>query len=669
MRDLLHRQEGAMGMILVIGFMALAIPLVTSALALSGTLARDSQVKTNILKRQYAALGIGEYVSYLAADPTRWNNWKTANFVPATGNYEETITIGGENTNVTVFPLAVSPGNAPVIPVSPLQTQLSANPAALPEGEDVTFTLTVTNPTTGPQELTKIYNGLPPGFTYDNGSTTGVTTVDPIETILSSLFSDTPDYPLLTWDLTSLDLTLQPAESITLSFVAHTIDEEGNYCDRGWVGSAGGVPSIGSTVQVTLGEAYEPCVDNRLETATTVSPEMVPSGGATYVFTYTTTVENVGSETQLLTGLRDVLPLGFTHKLNTTSGDLTNSNPSTTLLIDGRWELNWTFPSEIPVPPGGTKTLVFEAEAQPGMGNYYNEAIPFYKGQGIKVNKQSGVEGDLVSASDRKVMIKKNVEVEGEVRSGGQVRLHQNAVVEGNVVSIGDIKLQQNTSIGGTATSGGQVTLQLNAMVVGGFVEQATGLIIVPLPLAPAFLTGVGPLTDITVTKNSPRNLPPGSYGKLKIEKDAKLTLRGFDSGDPLLGHYSFVEVRAHQKSDIDLDLSETGTNVGTIVVDVAKDLKFDQKVKMEIEDGEGSPSDVTFRTMGGVVLKKQGEYIGTFLALGGEKQAAYTWPSAVVRVMDVFQVTTTNAQGEIGSFEQWVGVDSSFINRPIVGR
>ena len=48
---------------------------------------------------------------------------------------------------------------------------------------------------------------------------------------------------------------------------------------------------------------------------------------------------------------------------------------------------------------------------------------------------------------------------------------------------------------------------------------------------------------------------------------------------------------------------------------------------------------------------------------------AAFTWPSAVVRVMDVFQVTTTNANGEIGSFEAWVGLDSGLINRPIVDR
>ena len=48
-------------------------------------------------------------------------------------------------------------------------------------------------------------------------------------------------------------------------------------------------------------------------------------------------------------------------------------------------------------------------------------------------------------------------------------------------------------------------------------------------------------------------------------------------------------------------------------------------------------------------------------------KEAAITWPSAVV--MDMFQVSTTNANGEICSFEAWVGTDSDLINRPIVDR
>ena len=75
------------------------------------------------------------------------------------------------------------------------------------------------------------------------------------------------------------------------------------------------------------------------------------------------------------------------------------------------------------------------------------------------------------------------------------------------------------------------------------------------------------------------------------------------------------------------------------------------------------------FRAQSSIDAHKDNELVGTFLSLGGKKEAAITWPSAVVRVMDVFQVSTTNANGEIGSFEAWVGTDSGMINRPIVDR
>ena len=53
-------------MIMVIAFMALSIPMITGALSLSGTLSSDSTVKTEILKRQYSALGGDQFGGYLA---------------------------------------------------------------------------------------------------------------------------------------------------------------------------------------------------------------------------------------------------------------------------------------------------------------------------------------------------------------------------------------------------------------------------------------------------------------------------------------------------------------------------------------------------------------------------------------------------------------------------
>ena len=65
--------------------------------------------------------------------------------------------------------------------------------------------------------------------------------------------------------------------------------------------------------------------------------------------------------------------------------------------------------------------------------------------------------------------------------------------------------------------------------------------------------------------------------------------------------------------------------------------------------------------------LRQSEEFHLSRLVADQNKEAAITWPSAVVRVMDVFQVSTAN--GEIDSFEAWVGADSGLINRPIVDR
>lgn len=101
--------------------------------------------------------------------------------------------------------------------------------------------------------------------------------------------------------------------------------------------------------------------------------------------------------------------------------------------------------------------------------------------------------------------------------------------------------------------------------------------------------------------------------------------------------------------------------------MDVAGDINFQKSVTMDITSQLGSASDVKFRAQSSIDAHKDNELVGTFLSLGGKKEAAITWPSAVVRVMDVFQVSTAN--GEIGSFEAWVGTDSGLINRPIVDR
>lgn len=673
MKNLLRNQEGALGMILVIGFMALAVPLITASLFLSGALSRDSQVKTDILKRQYAALGIGEYVDYLVSTPALWDTWKTNNETQSPGTYQEIVTIDGKDTTFTVNSLANPPGIPPAFATSLLSPILSVSPTGVSAGDTVTFTITVNNQGTELEDLSIVSAGLPPGFSYVDGSTTGVATLDPTETTLGALADDIPDYPLLTWDLTSLGVGPQPGQSVALNFQTVVADEDGNFCAQAWLGASGGEPSAGSTAQVTIGEADDPCGANLLQVTTTVDKQVIPNDGlTTYLYTYSTTIKNVGTETQYLTGFREILPLGFDYKINSTSGDLTTDNPVTTLLTDGRWQLDWTFSSAIEIQAGVTKSLVFQAEALVAKGNYPIEGYAFYKGHGVRVHKDSTVAGDLVSAISKvkvdkatnvngkvraggKIDLKKNVVVQNGVIGGDEVKLDQDVIVTGDVFATGDVDLKKDASINGDVCADGNVQLAQGASVTGSVACQPGVLTIVPADLlSPATLAAGG--SDIEVAKNGSLSLSPGSYGELRLKQNATLDL--------VAGQYAFEKVTVDKDSNINFNLTD-----GQIVVDIAGSLKFQKKVTTAISSLIGSPSDVKFRAQSSIDLHKDATLVGTFLSLGGKKEVSVTWPTAIVRVMDVFQVSTTNANGEIGSFEAWVGLDSGLINRPIIDR
>ena len=227
--------------------------------------------------------------------------------------------------------------------------------------------------------------------------------------------------------------------------------------------------------------------------------------------------------------------------------------------------------------------------------------------------------------------------------------------VQVDVIGAADIKLHKDVSVTGDVTAEGDVTLGQGASVTGTVLSQSSGLIIVSGNLLiPATLAAGS--QDIEVAKNGSTSLSPGSYGELRLKQNATLTL--------VAGQYAFEKVTVDKDSNFDLDLTN-----GAITVDIAGSLKFQKKVTTAITSQVGSASDVKFRAQSSVELHKDNTLLGAYLALGGKKEAAVTWPSAVVRVMDVFQVTTTNTNGEIGSFQAWVGLDSGLINRPIVGR
>ncbi len=225
MIGLLRDQKGV-AMIMVIAFMALSVPMITGALALSGTLSKDSTVKTEILKRQYSALGGDQFGGYLVTEGALCNGY--------------IIDLNDEPVDVSIcdrpselFPpppaddsrklfssITVAPNIA-----APADFSLPDPPG--PPKQPFTFTITVTNRDDEPEKLTKIHAMLPPGFGYVDG--TGY--LDGV-----SLNAPSEQGQKWTWNLAPMGIILQPAapgvpaEYRQLSFVAEAILSVGNYC-------------------------------------------------------------------------------------------------------------------------------------------------------------------------------------------------------------------------------------------------------------------------------------------------------------------------------------------------------------------------------------------------------------------------------------------------------
>lgn len=100
-KSLLSGDEG-LAMVIVVGFMALSIPLLTAALSLAGALSADSQVKLGIARGQYSNLGALEYVRHLSDAPETWNLW-----IQNTGGLE-TLSIGEEEIEIEAIGNGVS---------------------------------------------------------------------------------------------------------------------------------------------------------------------------------------------------------------------------------------------------------------------------------------------------------------------------------------------------------------------------------------------------------------------------------------------------------------------------------------------------------------------------------------------------------------------------------
>ena len=98
-RRVRHRQRGN-ATIMVLAFMALAIPLITSSLGLASTLSIDSRVKTGITLSQYAAIAGGQHGTYRVL----YESGYLESLQPDVPD-EYTVNINGRDVTVTVVKL------------------------------------------------------------------------------------------------------------------------------------------------------------------------------------------------------------------------------------------------------------------------------------------------------------------------------------------------------------------------------------------------------------------------------------------------------------------------------------------------------------------------------------------------------------------------------------
>ena len=366
------RGERGAVLVLALAFMGLTVPLITAALGLASTLSVDSRVKTQIAKHQYSALGGDQHALHRLLSDGGYG----AGLVPGVPD-TYTVDLNGGPVQVTVTKLSAPQGAPP--PAGPgflqLQTTVVVTPTTAPASTTTTFDYTITVENYGPdaRSLDQVHDGLPADFAYVLASTNGVTTVDPSMTLEPGPAGG-PDFELLTWDLTSQGIVLEPSAVVTLSFQAQANVPEGNYCTDAWVEPGWRLAGSGLTAKITVGSPPDNLCPGEAATVTVEVAPDVATGDTATTFTYTLEVENTGTAELEIVWVSQKLPLGFQYVNGSTTGGIASWDPWV-FTIGGQQRLNWFFLFFGPdIDPGETLELQFQAQATVGRGIYWTDA-------------------------------------------------------------------------------------------------------------------------------------------------------------------------------------------------------------------------------------------------------------------------------------------------------
>ena len=106
-------------------------------------------------------------------------------------------------------------------------------------------------------------------------------------------------------------------------------------------------------------------------------------GNTPTVYTYTITIENVGTVPLHVSRIKDLLPKGFLYTGGSTAGTITSGDPADKLDTQTeRQRLDWDLTPKLEIQTGETRTLVFKAQAAVSPQDYWNDVwVTFDKGE------------------------------------------------------------------------------------------------------------------------------------------------------------------------------------------------------------------------------------------------------------------------------------------------
>jgi uncharacterized repeat protein (TIGR01451 family) len=378
-------ERGGVALIMLIGFIGLAVPITIASVQTSAQLSRNSSVYDSRLAGMYSASA--------GIEVALWEILNDPGFDDDMSEQSPTKDITVENDGNTVLVTVTKIYTDATLQGQGVVVSKAVSPATASVNATTTFTYDITLQNEGTDTITveKIYDYLPPGFTYASSTTSGPTTSDPDVTLApEATCGGVPRK--LTWNVPAQSETLAPSEEMTLTFQATAALPDGTYYNQAaslydpWWDASNVLVYTPYTAEVTVGTGTPKCGYGMKALVThEVEPENPPIGIETE-FTYTVTFENTSAGNIYVCQIEDLLPPTFTY-VTSSSGDplysdnIDTSEPTLTWQsTPERWDLAWEDISQgkfVPLAtttPGETRTQKFRASAIPESGvNYYNE--------------------------------------------------------------------------------------------------------------------------------------------------------------------------------------------------------------------------------------------------------------------------------------------------------